>query len=118
MLGGVFDGRVLQIHWFEENGICVSVNGDSYLDMMKSFVWPSVSRTAKRKKFWFQQDGAPCHCTNRCLQFLNDKFENRVISHRSEFIWPAHSPDLNPLDYWFWGQVEREVSSGLVHQRA
>ena len=58
-------------------------------------------------------DGAPCHCTTTpCLQFLNDKFENRVTSRRSEFIWPAHSPDLNPLDYWFWGQVEREVSSG------
>ena len=41
------------------------------------------------------------------MQFLNGKFENHVISRRSEFIWPAHSPELNPLNYRFWGQVEQ-----------
>ena len=84
---GVVDGTVLPIHWFEENDSCVSVNGDSCLDMLKSVVWPAISRSAKsfgffaakRKKFWFQQDGVPCHCTNRCLQFLNDNEKNIKI---------------------------------------
>ena len=30
------------------------------------------------------------------------KFEERVINHFTESPWPAKSPDLSPLDYWFW----------------
>ena len=104
---GVVDGRVLPIHWFEENGSCV--NGDSYLDMLKTVVWPSVSRTAKRKKFWFQHT-LPQH---QPLPESSSTISLRtVISRRSEFIRPSQSPDLNPLDYRFWVQVKREVSSG------
>ena len=26
--------------------------------------------------------------------------------------WPAHSPDANPLDYYFWDRVKTEVYEG------
>ena len=44
------------------------------------------------------------------LHFLKKKFRGRVIS-RSEIIWPAHSPDLNSLDFWFWSYVESQIIS-------
>ena len=41
--------------------------------------------------------------------FLQDKFQGRVISNRLDFFWPAKSPDLNPLDFYFWGVAEARV---------
>ena len=36
-------------------------------------------------------------------------------------IWPPNSPDLNPLDYFFWNEVEDELktkSFNNVHELA
>jgi hypothetical protein len=41
-----------------------------------------------------------------------NKTADRLISRRTEYAWPAHSPDLRPLDYWFWGEMDR-----LIHLR-
>ena len=57
------------------------------------------------------QDGAPPHCTTVAKQFLLDKFHGRVISRGTDIIWPAHSPDLNPLDFHFWAAAQKEVYS-------
>ena len=38
-------------------------------------------------------------------------FSGRVISRRREIIWLAHRPDLNSLDFWFWGYVESQLIS-------
>ena len=80
---GIVNGEILPIHWFEEDGRPVSVNGDRYLTLLEN-IWTFVGSKARRNGFWFQQDGAPSHCTNRALEFLHDKFGNRVISRRSE----------------------------------
>ena len=40
---------------------------------------------------------------------LEDKFSSKLISGKSEFPWPACSPDLNPLDYFLWGHVKSIV---------
>ena len=82
---------------------------DKHLDILEETVWPAVRIPTARKKLWYQQDGAPSHCTNRALAFLNEKFKSRVISRRCSVPWPAHSPDLNPLDYWFWGSIESKI---------
>ena len=34
---GMVDGKVLPVHWFEG-----SVDGDVYLDMLKTMVWPAA----------------------------------------------------------------------------
>ena len=65
--------------------------------------------TAARKQLWWMQDGAPPHCTNDAKAFLLEKFNGRVISRGTERIWPAHSPDINPLDFHFWSAAQREV---------
>lgn len=103
---GIINGRVLTIHWFEPG---VSVNGEIYHGLLKDKLWPEVRSLAARQQYYYQQDGAPCHCSRNNLDFLEQKFPNRVISRRSYRPWPAHSPDLNPLDYWFWGLMERKV---------
>jgi inhibitor of nuclear factor kappa-B kinase subunit alpha len=107
---GIVDGKVLPIFWFEnEDGSPASVNRERYLSVLKEILWPAVRAQATRKGYYYMQDGAPPHCTNDALDFLADKFPGRVISRRSENVWPAHSPDLNPLDFWFWGYIESRV---------
>ena len=54
----------------------------------------------------YQQDGAPPHCSNVSLDFLNEYFpEDRLISRRTNTPWPAYSPDLSPADYFLWERV-------------
>ena len=52
------------------------------------------------------QDGAPPPCTNAAKKFL---LEKRVISRGTAVSWPAHFPDLNPLDFHFWGEAQQQV---------
>jgi hypothetical protein len=42
------------------------------------------------------------------MQALSDLFGDRIISSD---IWPAHSPDLNPCDFFFWGCLNDKVYS-------
>ena len=47
---------------------------------------------------WFQQDGATCHIGKATLDVLRPVFENRIINHRNDVVWPPRSCDLTPLD--------------------
>ena len=33
-----------------------------------------------------------------------------VPHHWSPDLWPPNSPDCNPLDFFFWGVVEKDVN--------
>ena len=55
------------------------------------------------------QDVAPPHTARETLQLLQELFGCRVISKGSEKQWAPHSPDLNSLDYWFWGACKDSV---------
>ena len=54
-------------------------------------------------------DGAPAHVSNECIAFLENKFRGRVITRHGENPSPAYSPDLNVLDFYFWGFANQEV---------
>ena len=95
----LIDGRVI-LHWFEEGK---TVNQQVYLDMLQSVLWPKVARNCQRKQYWMQQDGARCHTTALVLDWWFDNFGDRVISNLTDHVWPPRSPDLSPLDFWFWG---------------
>ena len=102
--------EIQNVHPFiGDDGKCQSVNGDCYLKLLKEVVWPALRYKAGRHKYWWMQDGAPPHCTNLSKQFLLEKFNHRVISRGTPVAWPAHSPDLNPLDFHFWGVAQQHV---------
>ena len=103
---GLVNGKVI-IHWFDAN---VSVNGETYLEMLKSVVWPKVGRAVTSRQIWFQQDGASVHTTLQAGAWLQQRFGQRVISRHTDHPWPAKSPDLSPLDYWFWSVAMRELT--------
>ncbi len=101
---GLLDGDIMGPFWFfDESGAPANVNQHRYLEMLNTQVWPCLQNRRNLRHVWFQQDGATCHTTDRVLSWLNTKFSGRVISRRNSLHWPAQSPDLNPVDYYFWG---------------
>lgn len=53
---------------------------------------------------WFQHDGCPAHFSLVARQKLIEKFSNRWIGRGGSVVWPARSPDLTPLDF-FYGEL-------------
>jgi hypothetical protein len=58
---------------------------------------------------WFQQGGAPAHCSLMVRAELDRKFPNRWIGRGGPIAWPAQSPDFAPLDYFGWGYMTQRI---------
>lgn len=105
---GCVDGKVLQIRWMiDGNNDHISMTGPVYAEEIIRPVWQEVRREAGH--YYWQQDGARAHTTNANLELLQQLFPDRVISDRLETAWPPRSPDLTPIDFWFWPRVEAVV---------
>jgi hypothetical protein len=50
----------------------------------------------------FHQDGAPAHYVNTVTEFLDEIFPRPWIGRGGLKQWPPCSPDLTPLDFYFW----------------
>lgn len=107
---------VIGPYFFEEDGHNVSVNSKRYIDMINHYYWPALKRrqTIDEKQLWFQQDGATPHTAQASIDCLRRKFGERLISRRTDFVWPAYSPDLNPCDFFLWGHLKAHVYSDPV----
>jgi len=60
---------------------------------------------------FFQQDGAPPHHAVTVRKFLDEQLPNRWIGRRGPVEWPPRSPDITPMDFFFWGVVKDKVFS-------
>lgn len=58
---------------------------------------------------WFMHDGAPAHFAITVRNFLNATYPARWIGRGGPVAWPPRSPDLNPLDFFFWGHMKSLV---------
>ena len=77
------------------------------------------------------QDGATSHTTKNVLDWLRrpDRFGTRVPREPTRVIsrladkrnrggqnWPSRSPDLNPLDYWFWSHIQKKIKDRCMRE--
>ena len=69
---GLVNGMVV-LHWFDEN---VRENQHIYLDMLQTVAWPAI------------KNGARLHTTKMVLDWLEEKFGNRIISSLTDRVWP------------------------------
>ena len=53
----------------------------------------------------FEQDGATPHTHNLSQKRCTDNLPNLIPAER----WPPNSPDLNPLDYRIWNELQQEI---------
>ena len=61
--------------------------------------------------FVFQQDNAPAHRACDTVELLRHETPQFI----SPDMWPANSPDLNPLDYRIWGMLQQRVYRIPIH---
>ena len=98
-------------YWFEENGRTVTINSERYiatLDQLHSDLTQKLTQRQLRLA-WFMQDGARPHTAHASLDHLRGLFRSHLISLNTDHEWAPHSPDLNPLDFWFWGAAKGKV---------
>lgn len=89
-----------------------SLTGPKYLDLLSNHVVPTLAELFPNNddpdiphdSLWYQQDGAPAHYDLLVRNYLNQTFPNRWIGRRGFIEWPARSPDLTPLDF-FYGAI-------------
>ncbi len=57
--------------------------------------------------FVFQQDSAPAHTAKKMVNM----FKSNNVLFWDSHTWPPNSPDMNPMDYYFYGKLEGKVCS-------
>jgi hypothetical protein len=83
-------------------------------------VLPIVKKDGNRligPDFTFQQDGAKPHTSGATIEAI----KSMGISLIGPDTWPPNSPDLNPLNYFFWNEVEVQLKTKTfnnVHELA
>ena len=60
----------------------------------------------------FQQDNASAHRTRESVDLLSRRRTRDFIALS---MWPPSSPDLNPVDYQFWGVLQQRVYQSRIH---
>ena len=101
------EGDVMPPHFFKKGE---TITMDVYLQILRTVVKPWMETVASGRPYIFQQDGAPAHTSHLVQNWLSDN----VDAFWSKECWPPSSPDLNPLDYYVWGVIER-VSNKSRH---
>lgn len=102
---GILDGSVIGPLFFDN-----TLNSDRYV---KDILQGPVDRLqtemplSRCAELWFQHDGAPPHASRQTQEWLNRRFPMQWIGRGGAVSWPARSPDLTPLDFFFVGLCER-----------
>ena len=99
-------------YWFQDSsGRTTTVNGERYREVLNR-INENLNQlyTPNQKRFlWVEQDGAILHTAHATMAHLRTLFGNRIWSLQAELEWSPHSPDLAPLDFFFWGTAKAEV---------
>ncbi len=81
-----------------------NVNKEVYLDVMRDVCKPWMDVVAAGRPYIFQQDGALAYTSHLVQNWCLDNLD----MFWSKKMWPPSLLDLNPLDYYVWGVLERE----------
>ena len=86
-----------------------TLTGAKYLTLLQRDVLPILQEREDFNDLWFQHDGAPPHFATCVRDFLDQTFPGRWLGRRGCVDWPPRSPDLTPLDFFFWGAAKEYV---------
>ncbi len=103
-------GDVMPPHFFPKGR---KINTQEYLTVLKEVVKPWMDEVAAGRPYIFQQDGAPAHNSRE----TQDWCKKNIPEFWNKELWPPCSPDCNPLDYFVWGFLEKEVNR-MPHNNA
>jgi hypothetical protein len=98
-------------YFFEdEDGRAVPVTSARYVEMVRNFLTPEVSRGIELSTIRFQQDGATAHTAIASMEVIREMFTEHVVSLHGEPPWSARSPDLSACDYFILGVPQRKCT--------
>lgn len=103
---GIINGQIIgpiEIHG--------NLNGNNYLELLRDTLPEFLEELPEelRQDMWFQNDGCPAHYAVQVRRYLNEAYPNRWIGRLGPILWPPRSPDLNPLDFFYWGALKEKV---------
>ena len=88
----------------------VKVDSNIYLDVLHVHVKPCIeSKYTSEDNVIFQQVGASPHMPRK----TQNRLEDNIPYFWLKDIWPLSSPDLSPLDFSIWVNVEGKSCSKL-----
>lgn len=104
---GIWNGKLIGPVFYE--GTLTAIK---YLQLILNGIVTDTLETTPLslvKKMYFQQDGAPAHKAINVTNWLNENFNKQWIGLNGPTEWPPRSPDLTPLDFYFWGRLRTLV---------
>ena len=101
---GISANGVTKVRFIEPG---VKINSDYYIDkVLKPVIRNDIPRLYPNGDCLFQQDSAPSHGSKKTQDYL--KTQN--LKYITPSQWLPNSPDVAPLDYFFWGYLKRQVN--------
>lgn len=108
MWTGILNGQLIGPFELPEN-----LNGATYLYFLQNNL-PTLLEDVPLniyREMWYQQDGCPAHYARPVREYLNEEYPDRWIGRLGSILWPPRSPDLNPVDFFYWGCIKEKVYS-------
>ncbi|XP_058810894.1 uncharacterized protein LOC131675773 [Phymastichus coffea] len=87
------------------------LNAENYLDFLQDILPGLLDGVPEelQENLIFMHDGAPAHTAVNVRNYLDQVYGGHWIGNNGPVRWPARSPDLNPLDYFYWGTSKEAV---------
>ena len=102
---------IAEASWYGKTGIYFvnevdsspKVNTEVYLQLLQEGLLVDCGRLVRN--YTFMQDGASSHTSNPTPQFLKHNTPDFIKKNQ----WPPQSADLNPMDYFVWPLMMKNV---------
>jgi transposase len=105
---GLWKAHVLGPFFFDQ-----TMTGEAYLTMLGDQLMPQLDGLGEGLPEWFQHDGAAPHYSRAVRHWLDANLPN-WIGRCGPLEWAPRSPDLTPLDFFFWGVIKEKVYSAKI----
>ena len=97
-------------HFFQEG---LRVNAAGYIRVLETVVNSWIDQVAQGSPHVLQQDSTPAHKAGVTQELLAQNCHDHVTPN----MWPPISSDVNPMDYYVWGVVEKEANKCLHNNK-
>ena len=96
---GISNSRIVLWHYLPKRW-----TGQTAADLYRDVIYPSLRKhRGKKRSYKLLEDNDPTgYKSNKAKQMKESK-------HIEAMPFPRHSPDLNPLDFSLWDEIERRV---------